>query len=364
MRLESITLSQFRNHDFLEFEPGRFITNIYGLNGSGKTSILESIHYCALTKGFTGNSDHDCLMFGKNEFTLRSDFSNDTGKHSSIVVAFRVPKDKRILVNDQEPNTFSEHIGTIPCVTFTPKELVIITGSPSERRRFIDSAICQHDKKYLYDLLQYKKILQQRNALLSIYHGSLSDQYSLDVLTDQIVNYAVEIVITREQFTRRFSNIFNIVCKWLPENRKPEILYLSNLEKGVKINNKEEKKKFFKRRYEDAFKLEIARKQTITGPHRDDLLLLLDQKEVKKYSSQGQQRAFLVAMKMSMHEYLQEYSGETPITLLDDLFSELDEKVTEQMIQSISTKSQIIITSTKKREGQGITNFHLDATHQ
>ncbi len=360
MRLKSISIENFRNHGILEFEPGHQITNIYGSNGSGKTTILEAIHYCALTKGFSGNSDRECLKFGEEFFTIRSSFESENISETKVVVAYTSQKEKRILVNDQELLTFSKHIGTIPCVTFTPRELVIMTGGPAERRRFMDTAICQYDRKYLFDLLQYRRVLQQRNALLASFEDSSKVETALEVLTEQLITSAVQIVIARERFIYSFSVMLGEVYRWHPEETKNEILYQSSFPHGKTKLSKEEMQTLFRERYHAIKKQEILRRQTLAGPHRDDLELYINGREIKKYASQGQQRAFLIAMKMTLHAYLYEKSGEKPITLLDDLFSELDEKVSSDIIETLSLKGQVIITSTSKRDGDGIVTFSID----
>lgn len=360
MRLKSISIENFRNHRHLEFEPGQRITNIYGCNGSGKTTILEAIHYCSLTRGFIGNSDRDCLMFGEEMFTIRSSFENDLGSETRVVVAYALQKEKRILVNDQELQTFSRHIGLIPCVTFTPRELVIITGGPAERRRFMDTAICQYDRKYLFDLMQYRRVLQQRNALLSSYDDPAKIETALEVLTEQLAAHAVEIVMARERFITNFSVMLDEVYRWHPEGVHSEIVYQSSLLQAEKQLSKERMHTLFRERYRSLKKQELLRKQTLAGPHRDDLQMYHNGREIRKYASQGQQRAFLVAMKMTMHAYLHEHSDEMPVALLDDLFSELDEKVSSVMLETLSSKGQVIITSTEKKNGKDIKAFSID----
>ncbi len=361
MRLDSISITNFRNHALLEFEPGHSVTNIYGRNGSGKTSILEAIHYCALTKGFWGNNDREYLKFGEELFTIRSSFTNDQGISTTVSVAWTPKRDKRILVNEQELQTFSSHIGAIPCVTFAPREMVIINGAPAERRRFMDTAICQYDRKYLSDLLLYRRIVQQRNALLSSGKDSRFIDSALDILTDQLVAVATDIVLSRKQFMDRFIAMLGAAYRWIPEGVEPSILYHCSLAHHDYLLEKDTINQAFKERFRTLRQQEIQRRQTLAGPHRDDLQFYLDGRDIRKYASQGQQRAFLVAMKMTLQLYLYEMSGEMPITLLDDLFSELDDVVSSTMVETLATKGQVIITSTKRQEGDGITYYYLDA---
>lgn len=359
MRLESVTIENFRNHKYLEFEPGRSITNIYGKNGSGKTSILESIHYSALTKGFNGTTDHECLTFGEDFFTIRSVFKGNNENQSNVIVTYGKGKEKKIYLNDQEIKTFSSHIGVIPCVTFTPKDMVFVHGSPIERRRFIDTTISQSDRKYLKNLIQNRRILQQRNALLSQYREG-KDNTTLELLTQQFIKISAEIVDERIRFSKQFSLMLNQIYKWYPEEKKPEIKYFSTHGNYEKTEKKGDIEEIYNRNYKLLKNKEIIRGVTLFGPHRDDLLMSLDDKEIKKYSSQGQQRAFLVAIKITMITYLKIYTGEHPVCLFDDIFSELDEKIQEKILEALYENGQIIMTNTNKKDGYGIINISAE----
>ncbi|NTU59232.1 MAG: DNA replication/repair protein RecF [Chlorobiaceae bacterium] len=360
MRLETIRIANFRNHRLLEFEPGPSITNIFGRNGSGKTNILEAIHFCALTRGFSGSSDRDCLSFGQDYFTIRAGFVSDYGSRTNIRVAYSPETEKQIFVNEQELQTFSRHIGVIPCVTFSPHELSIVNGPPSERRRFIDTAICQYDRKYMSDLLQYRRILQQRNSLLSTFDDYTSSHAGLEIWTDQLAGYAASIVGARILFIKRFREMFRNVYTWLPGGNEPSLTYHCSLRTVGNEVSEEELKQCFIEKYDEIRAQEIVRKQTLAGPHRDDLHFFLDKHDIRKYASQGQQRGYLVAMKLTMHRYLHEMSGERPISLLDDLFSELDDPVSELMLAALSTSGQVLITSTNEKSGSEVTSFSIE----
>ncbi|NTW51989.1 MAG: DNA replication/repair protein RecF [Chlorobiaceae bacterium] len=360
MRLETIRIANFRNHRVLEVEPGPSITNIYGRNGSGKTSILEAIHFCALTKGFAGSADRDCLSFGEEIFSIRAAFVSDHGRRTEIRISYSPANEKQIFVNEQELQTFSRHIGLIPCVTFSPHELSIVNGPPSERRRFLDTAICQYDRTYMADLLQYRRVLQQRNALLANFTDHPSSHTGLDIWTEQLAAHAASIVLARLLFIVRFREMFDKVYCWLPGGAEPSINYCCSLRMSGKEMSKDDLKDYYIERYTEIRNQEILRRQTLAGPHRDDLMFFLDKHDIRKYASQGQQRGYLVAMKLTMHRYLHEMSGEQPISLLDDLFSELDDTVSRLMVDALSSCGQVLITSTKEREEKGVTSFSIE----
>ncbi|NTV02522.1 MAG: DNA replication and repair protein RecF [Chlorobiaceae bacterium] len=354
MRLESIRIANFRNHDLLEFEPGPSITVIHGRNGSGKTSILEAVHYCALTRGFSGSTDRDCLTFGSEYFTIRGSFLNDRNMRTEVRIAYSAENEKQVFVNEQELDSFSRHVGAIPCVTFTPNELSIVSGPPSERRRFIDSSICQYDRKYLADMVQYRRVLQQRNALLTAGIDTPSKMAAFDIWTEQIAVLAATIVKTRLDFIRKFGLLFRDIYSWFPGNLEPEMLYQSSYGKFDQEDGFEGLTACIRNRYQHIKEQEIYRRQTLAGPHRDDLQLLTDGHETRRYASQGEQRSYLIAMKMALRSYLFESTGEHPIILFDDLFSELDPVVEERIIDSLSSCGQVLITSTVPIQGNVI----------
>ena len=359
MRLESIRIANFRNHILLEFEPGPSITVIHGRNGTGKTSILEAVHYCSLTRGFSGSTDRDCLTFGSSYFSIRGSFISDRTSKTEIRITYSTEDEKRVFVNDQEIDSFSRHVGAIPCVTFTPCELSIVSGPPSERRRFIDSAICQHDRKYLADMMQYRRVLQQRNALLSTGIDSPSTMAAFDIWTDQLAALAATILVSRIEFIRKFEALFRKIYSWFPGDTEPQMVYQSSYGKFEHELGCDGLIDIFRSRYQNLKSQEIQRRQTLAGPHRDDLLLLSDGHETRRFASQGEQRSYLIAMKMALRSYLYEETGEHPIILFDDLFSELDPVVEEKIIDSLSSFGQVLITSTVKINGSGIVHYPI-----
>lgn len=351
MRLDSIRIKNFRNHTDLEFEPGPSITVIHGRNGTGKTSILEAVHYCAMTRGLAGSTDRECLAFGSDQFQINAGFTSDHGTRSAVKVAYTPEKEKQIFVNDQEITSFSRHIGAIPCVTFTPQELSIVTGSPAERRKFLDTAICQYDRRYLSDLIQYRRILQQRNALLAHAGWQNDQQAGLDIWTEQLAVHAASIVVARSAFLARFMEYFKVFYGRINDGVSGEIFYHYSLGDGGKCEDKECLVDSFLQRYRDLRTQEIQRKQTLAGPHRDDLKLYAEGMDVRKYSSQGQQRSYLISMKLALRQFLQETNGEQPLTLLDDLFSELDEQIARQVLEALAGCGQVLVTSTHEKKG-------------
>ncbi len=362
MRLENITYENFRNHRFLTFEPNDGINIIYGPNGSGKTSILDGIHYCALTKGFVSAVDSDCLAFSSDYFLLNSSFLAESESVTNVKVCYKKDKEKQLIVNNSDLKPFSRHIGRIPCITFSPPEISIVNGAPAERRRFLDSAICQSNILYLDNLIAYRRVLHQRNALLS----QLNEKHTLDpamlwVWTEKISRLAALIVFERIEFTARLVEFFRVNYTQLSNDENPDISYRSSLgviDKDISI---EELYARFCTRYEQIKNQEIFRAQTLIGPHRDDLNFLINEKEIKKYASQGQLRTFLISLKLSQYRFLLEKNGEKPICLLDDIFSELDASRIAQICCILETCGQTIITSVEKKSENNVTLFSVES---
>ncbi len=341
----------------LNFIPSDGINVIYGLNGSGKTSLLDGIHYCALTRGFVSAADSEYLSFSSDFFLLESNFFSESESLISVKIAYTKEREKQIIVNNCDVKSYSNHIGRIPCITFSPPEIIIVNGAPSERRRFIDSAICQINKRYLDDLIAYKRVLHQRNALLLLlrdHHTTHPEMLSL--WTENISRLAASIVHTRVLFILAFLVRFRELYGQLSINEYPSINYRSSLGKISADISPEALYVLFRAKYEETEKQEIFRAQTLSGPHRDDLVFLINEKEIKKYASQGQLRTFLIGLKLSQHRFYYDSLGEKPLCLLDDIFSELDGSRIADIFNILENCGQIIITSAEQK-GHGNVNI-------
>jgi len=362
LRLERIQYENFKNHHLSTFGPSEGINLIYGPNGSGKTSILEGIHYCALTKGFLSLTDSECTSFFTDYFLLRSNFYDASGYHIDVKITYQKQQDKQIFVNNSEIRPFSSHIGKVPCITFSPPEISIVTGSPCERRRFIDNAISQLDRRYLDDLLSYRRVLQQRNALLAqLYQKNTIPSTTLALWTETLSRLAASIVYVRIRFIADFFYQFRNLYQQLSINEEPVLIYRSSLGKISEDISVDLLYNRFLEKFEETKNLEILRAQTMSGPHRDDVLFLINGKEIKKYGSQGQLRTFLIALKLSQHRCFYEANSEKPICLLDDIFSELDASRTAEIFSILETCGQVVITSVEKKDQTNVTVFSVES---
>ena len=341
--------------------PDDGISVIYGSNGSGKTSLLEGIHYCALTKGFAGSLDSECVMFSSDYFLLNSTFIADSGRSSAIKVTYTRGQEKQIIVDHNEIKPFSRHIGHIPCITFSPAEIVIVNGSPSERRRFLDSAISQTDRTYLDNLLAYRRVLEQRNAFLAqCSYNRISDKQMLYVWTEQLARLAAYIVSARIRFVDAFFDRFRELFSQLSVVEEPRITYRCSLGTIIHDCSCDYLFNLFLDKYSETEKTEIFRAQTLTGPHRDDLLFFLNDREIKKYASQGQLRTFLITLKLAQYCFFLDTLHEKPVCLLDDIFSELDASRVADIFMLLQTCGQSIITSVESRGIGSSAAFFID----
>lgn len=359
MILRQLQFVQFRNHTALTFEPDDGINLIYGSNGSGKTSILEGIHYCSLTKGFISSYDSECVTFGTSYFLLKGLFTKESGLDTSVRVSYSRQTGKQLTVNKRILTVFSEHVGAIPCITFSPEDIAIVNGSPSERRRFIDNAICQTDPIYLDALIHYRRLLQQRNALLSQMSNKNGERAMLDVLTEQLSEKAAFIVHARKLFIEEImpeiANKYGVISG----GEHPTAAYRCSFFNGNTFPTQELMIHILKAHLNERRKEELKRGQTAAGPHRDDVLFYMNEKEIRKYASQGQKRSFVISLKLALYEYFMVKKKEKPICLFDDMFSELDTGRTDALLTILLRYGQTIITATEKKHASNIKQINI-----
>ncbi|NTW55540.1 MAG: DNA replication and repair protein RecF [Chlorobiaceae bacterium] len=361
MILQRISYENFRNHRSLTYEPEEGINLIYGPNGSGKTSMLEGIHYCALTKGFVSAGDGDCLEWSADFFTVRGEFRSDAGRELQVQISYTKQKEKQLFVNQSEVKPFSRHVGSIPCITFSPSETGIVTGMPSERRKFIDNAISQTDRRYLEDLLEYRRVLAQRNALLmQLSERKTRNDATLSVWSEKLAEIAASITMGRKKFVDDFSVRIGDMYRELDVREDPGIVYRASLPGALEEEQEERLRGRFLDRYRSTEENDIMRGQTLTGPHRDDLGFLLGGRDARRYASQGQIRTFLICLKLSQQRFYGESLGESPICLLDDIFSELDSRRIQRILEVLGTFGQSVITSTENRKKSNIKAISIE----
>ncbi len=333
--IKSVDLKNYRNYDELNIEFDNNVNIIYGDNAQGKTNILESLYVCATSKSHRGSKDKDILQYNSEEahikvHVLKHDMNYRIDMH------LKKNKAKGIAVNGIPIKKAVDLFGIMNIIFFSPEDLNIIKNGPSERRKFMDMELCQLDKIYLSNLINYNKVVIQRNKLLKELTTMNKDMLdTLDIWDIQLVNYGKEIIKTRIEFVKKINQLIkNIHYKLTGNIESIDVIYqpfttIENFEKAV-----------LKSRDKD-----IKYKCTNVGPHKDDCMFLVNNKDVKIYGSQGQKRTAALSLKLSEIELVKNVIHDTPILLLDDVLSELDSKRQNFLLDSIGD-IQTIVTCT------------------
>ena len=335
MYIRNLNLTNFRNYDELSVTFSNQTNIIIGKNAQGKTSILESLYILGLTKSHRGNKDRDVIKTNTEYAKINSLINlNDRDIELDIVIS---KIGKKAKYNQIELEKLSEYIGILNVVMFAPEDLELIKGNPTTRRKFLDLEIGQISKEYLYSLLNYRKILKQRNDLLKgMQLNKDKDMMLLDILTDQLISYLEDIVSHRKEFISKINHYTNKIYK-----------YLANSKENLKIKYLPSIQSNYKKEFVSKYKYDIITGTTNLGSHRDDIELYLDNHSVKTHSSQGEMRSSVLSVKLALIDYIYEYKKDYPVLLLDDVLSELDEERQNNLINYIQNKTQNFITSTE-----------------
>ncbi len=334
MIIKSIELINYRNYEKLHINFDKGVNILYGDNAQGKTNVLESIYLCCTTKSHRGSRDKDIIKFENEEAHIRSLFEKNEIDYQ-IDMHLRSDKSKGIAINGIKLKKAAELLGIANIILFSPEDLSIIKNGPSDRRRFIDTELCQLDKIYLYNLTNYNKIVNQRNNLLKdiTIHPELRD--TLDVWDSQLVSLGTKIIDRRNLFINQLNEIIYEIHKNLSgDKEKLKIKYEPNveiIEYEQKIRRNREK--------------DIRYKLTSVGPHRDDFTFYINDVDTKKFGSQGQQRTAALSLKLSEIKLVKNITNHMPVLLLDDVLSELDSSRQNFLMNSIGD-IQTIITCT------------------
>ena len=352
MRIEKLTIKNYRNYASADVKLGRGVNLFVGNNAQGKTNLLESVYLASVGKSARTPRWQELIKWGENFATVKVNLRKEIGTDE---VEIRLDKDKHVLINGLPITKIGELMGVLKTVLFSPDELKIVKDGPSERRRFMDIAICQLSKAYFYTLTRYNKILSQRNKLLKN-HPS---EDSLIVWDMQLAREGARVIKTRRGFVERLAPIAQTVHLDVTGKEKLSLAY-----EGIAGENVEEIEQNFldtliKNRERD---LNFA--LTHAGPQRDDLALCADGIDLRSFGSQGQQRSTALSLKLAEMELLKAESGEYPVLLLDDVLSELDSYRQSKLLSHIKAY-QTIITCTslppEVREKLGeLTEFRVE----
>lgn len=334
MIIESIELKNYRNYSELhmEFSPG---TNIlYGNNAQGKTNILEAVYVCCTTKSHRGSKDREMIHFHKEESHIKLNLRKNEIFYR-IDMHLKKNKAKGVAINGVPIRKVSELFGIVNVVFFSPEDLNLIKNGPSERRKFIDLELCQLNKLYVHSLISYNRILMQRNKLLKELFFHPEYEQTLDVWDMQLVQYGKEIIKYRTKFIEQLGEIiYEIHGKLSGGKEKLKIVYdpsafMDELENEISRSRQQD----------------VKQKTTLVGPHRDDIGFFINEIDIRKFGSQGQQRTAALSLKLAEIELVKNLVRDYPILLLDDVLSELDGERQNHLL-SVIKHIQTIITCT------------------
>ena len=336
MYIKNLVLNNFKNFESLQFDFSS-LNCIIGNNGKGKTNILDAIYYLSFCRSFLASKDIDVINYDKDFFSLKGTFVNDEDLTNEYLISQK-KGERKTLKHDKQPyKKLSEHIGKIPCVVISPLDHIYITGRSEQRRKFMDVCLSQTDVVYMDTLINYNKCLEQRNKLLKNFQLSgIYDSIQMDIWTEKLSSLSDIIKAKRKDFFEEFSAPFQHYYQFVSNsNETPSVVY-----------------KTYENNLLDILHRDIERDKilgyTNNGVHRDDLIFYLNNHDVNHIASQGQQKTFLVALKLAQFDYIKTHKSITPILLLDDIFDKFDFERVQKVIRLVVSQDlgQVFITDT------------------
>ena len=345
MRLETLDMLNFKGYEEARLSFPSRINVLVGPNGSGKTNLLDAIYYLSFTKSAFAAQDLQLIRHEEPFFLVKGTFSDASGTHA-VAGGLQTGARKSFKVDGVDYQKLSEHIGRFPVILFAPDDVDLIREGGEPRRRFFDALISQVDPKYLDQLIRYTHFLKQRNSLLRIgqERGSL-DWLAIEVYDQELERSGVFLHETRSRFAKEFAPLFEKFAAYLVSGNDQ---YSLAYESGVTDTNYSEG--LLRSRSRD-----VALQRTSFGIHRDDFIFRMGSHEIKKLGSQGQQKSFVIAMRLAQHEILKTYKGFGPILLLDDIFDKLDDERIGRLLELIAGDlGQLFITDARPDRTSGL----------
>lgn len=338
MYLKNIDLINFRNYKHIKVCFNKGINIIYGNNAQGKTNLLESIYLLGLTNSHRSILDNNLISNGTTFLKVKGLLKKQS--ISNDLEVYIDDKKKVLKLDNNIIKKVSEYISTMNIIIFTPDDLEIVKGSPQVRRKFLNVELSQLYSNYYIILNEYEKLLKIRNEYLK--RNSFDENY-FDIITSYLVDKAIIIYKMRQKFVDKFNIFCQTIYKDITNYNGFRIVYKKNIDVDIFDSNI---KKIILEKFKEKKEIEIKLSSTIYGPHRDDLEFYLGESNLKYYGSQGQQRLAILTVKLSEIEIFKKYKNSTPILLLDDIFSEIDNDKKDNLLKYISKNIQTIITTT------------------
>ncbi|MBK8583911.1 MAG: DNA replication/repair protein RecF [Bacteroidetes bacterium] len=338
MFLKKLSLVNFKNYEAVDLEFSSGVNAFTGGNGEGKTNLLDAIHYLAMCKSYFNSSDLQNVKKGEELFVLQGVFDLN-GVDESISCGFKKGQKKVLKRNQKEYERLADHIGLIPVVMISPTDVSLITDGSEDRRRFLDSIVSQFDRIYLEDLISYGRVISQRNAYLKhAYQTRKFDSDSLTIWDEQLIPIGNRIHSVRLKFIEELIPIFARYYDFISGGKETiDIKYDSDLNENS-----------FADLLQKSLEKDKVLQYTTSGTHRDDLIFMINGFPVKKFASQGQQKSFLIAMKLAQFDFIAQLKKMKPILLLDDIYEKLDDSRISRLMELVSKHNfgQIFITDT------------------
>lgn len=348
MRIETLRLRTFRNHDATEVAFGPGINALIGRNGQGKTNILEAVSYLSLGKSFFAALDAQVVQHDAAFFDIRASFTDDTGRRTEAQIVYSTPDGQKVVrINGSPLEKVSAIVGEYPAVLLSPDHGGIVASGPAERRKFLDIMLCQTSTRYLHDLQEYRRILKQRNRLLL--DGRLGRGIApgaIEPWTQGLVEHGSRIIARRMECVAALQEPFHDAYVDLAGADEPVALGYTGLRGLAPAMDGPAIAALFRERLAAGALEEQRRGSTMIGPHRDDLSFVLRGMQAQEHASQGEQKTLLIALKLAELLYVRMVRDEAPVLLLDDVFAELDGERSARVLARLEANGQVILTVT------------------
>lgn len=342
MIIKSLKLINFRNYKSLDINFSPEINSLVGKNAQGKTNLLEAIYFTCLGKSFRSNKEKELISYGAEQSKILLKAQNEI-RSTTIECTLQRSQKKSVKMDGINIRRIGDVLGQVPIVFFSPDELKLVKESPEERRRFMNIDISQTNKRYFYLLSRYEKILDNRNKLLKSTQNKEVILETIDIWNRALASAGLKIAKERKSFIDEISPYASSANKFISNGETLKIEY-----KGIDVDSEEEYIKKLEKSFEKDFKLGY----TTFGPHRDDIDIYLKDVEVKSFGSQGQQRTVSLSLKLAELEIIKNRTGEYPILILDDVFSELDEGRRKRLLK-FTSRCQTFISTTDESFCEG-----------
>lgn len=361
MNINELSIKNIRNIREFNGEFSNCFNIFIGNNAHGKSNLIDGLFFVGNLKSFRSNDDSEMINFNENEAKIVANITK-TGINNSISINFFRDINKKVVLNNKKVFKISDYIGRFNITLFSPDDLLIIKGDSSYRRRFMDNLFSQIDIDYLTCLIEYFKVLKQRNQLLKLVKSNVEREDSLDPWDEQLVKLSSKIYVKRIKKTKFINETTKNIHIILKNEENLNISYKDTICCGSEVSEADYEI-LFKNKLKRVRSDEIIRGTSLYGPHRDDLEIEINNVNTRIFGSQGQKRSAAISMRMGEAEIIKTEFNEYPVLLLDDIFSELDDGRKNDLLSVINNKSQVFITGTNIKDFKNLANqadvFHI-----